>query len=214
MDDLDSSVDTDSDNSGIPSKCPRLIIDVDDRTFTQLTDKIDVDRINDHNHMVNYTHLNEITDLRHESLNQLLKSNIEFIKNENIELKPIASRSKIVYVDHVNRGIQCGCISPHCRHEHSTSDYNNNNAGSINIGTLMENQRQNDCESSLCHRNENMRHHHMHPSAGNDAGNDSANVMLIGGNGVGDDASQQYGQVIDDESKHCTSVDDKVVSSR
>lgn len=214
MDDLESSVD--SDNSGIPSKCPRLIIDVDDRTFTQIIDKIDVDRINDHNHMVNYTHLNEITDLRHESLNQLLKSNIEFIKNENIELKPIASRSKIVYVHHVNRDIQCGCVSPLCRHKHFTSDHNNNNNnnGSINIGTLMENQRQHDCELSLCHRNENMRHHHMHPSAIDDAGNDSANVMLIGENGVGDDASQQYGQLIDDESKHCTSVDNKVVSSR
>lgn len=208
MDDLDSSVD--SDKSGIPSKCPRLIIDDDDRTFTQITDKIDVDRSGDHNHMMTYSHLNEITDLRHESLNQLLKSNIEMIKNENIELKPIASRSKIVYVNHDRGVIDCGCISENCRPEHSGSDHNNN-TGSISIGTLMENCQSN-CEVSLCHRNENLRHHHMH-SGGDDGCSDSTNVMLIGGgSGGGDDNASQYAHMIDNESKHCTSIDSKVVS--
>lgn len=205
MDDLESSMD--SDKSGIPSKCPRLIIDDDDRTFTQISDKIDIDhRSTDHNQMVNYTHLNEITDLRHESLNQLLKSNIELIKNENIELKSIAGRSKIVYVNH-NRS-NCGCISANCRHEHLASDHNNNN-GSIGIATLMENC-QSDCEVSMCHRNETLRHQHMQ-SGGRDDGNNSGNVMLIGGGG--DDNVPQYAQLIDDEPKHCTSIDGKVVSS-
>lgn len=205
MDDLDSSVD--SDKSGIPTKCPRLIIDGDDRTFSQITDDVNIDRCNDHNHMMNYsTHLNEITDLRHESLNQLLKSNIEFIKNENIELKPIDGRSKIVYVNH-----QCDFRSVNnCRHKHSASDHNNNNSTSIGIAAMMENC-QHDCEVSLCHRNENMRHNHMH--ADGQDGDGATNNMLIERDNSGDNASQ-YAQLIDDESKHCTSIDDKCVSSR
>lgn len=209
MDDLESSVD--SDKSGIPSKCPRLIIDDDDQTFTQITDKIDVDRSNDHYHMVHYPHMNEITDLRHESLNQLLKSNIELMKNENIELKPIAGRSKIVYGNH-NRGIHCGCATENCRHEHSASDCNNNN-GSMGIASMPEN-RPSDCDVSLCHRNENMRQHHMHPGGDGDGGSD--NAMLIGsdGSGGGGENAPQYGRLLDDESKHCIPIDDKVVSSR
>lgn len=55
----------------------------------------------------------------------------------------------------------------------------------------------------------NMRHHHHMPAGGNDG----ANAMLIERDNSGDNASH-YAQMIDDESKHCTSIDDKVVSSR
>lgn len=197
MDDLESSVD--SDKSGSPSKCPRLIIDNDERPFGQISDKIGVE----HNHLGTYTHLNEITDLRHESLNQLLRSNIELIKNEHIELKPIAGRSKIVYANQ-NRANHCGCISSHCRHTHVTSDHNNNNNGSIGggIAAFMDNCRS-DCNVSMCHRSET----HQPMQSGSSDGGDSAQVMLIGG------AASQYGQLLDEESKHCTSIDDKVVSS-
>lgn len=217
MDDLESSVD--SDKSGMPSKCPRLITD-DDRTFTELTEKIDVNR-----HMVNYTHLNDITDLRHESLNQLLKNNIELMKNENIELKPIASRSKIVYVDQ-HRNIDCGCVSVNCRHENSASDHNNNGScgNEITAASLIGNRHRSECAETMCHRRENLRHHHMHTNVG---GSDSANNMLIDdvsimtdatmgksdGNRNGDNNAAQYSQLIDDESKHCNSIDDKLVSS-
>lgn len=209
MDDLESSVD--SDKSGIPSKCPRLIIDDDDRTFTQIADKLTIDQSNDHNHMVTYAHLNEITDLRHESLNQLLKSNIELMKNETIELKPSAGRSKIVYAN-VNRGSHCGSASANCRHVHSGSDHNNNN-GSIGLATLMENC-QSDCEVSMCHRNESLRHQHMH-SGGDDGGSDRTNVMLLGGNSrCGGDEASQYVPLLDDETKHCAPIDEKAVSSQ
>lgn len=81
MDDLGSS---DSESSALPAKCPRLIIDTSlpSHHFKEMPDK---DDLND----LSYTHLTEITDLRHESLNQLLKNNMEMMKSDDIELKLI-----------------------------------------------------------------------------------------------------------------------------